>query len=105
MKFRGYKCSSCLCFFHFCGRGAVPLGVRQCDIPSGLLRGGSSHLSNAGLQCGCFNWKQGSNSKAYLTNQDTDSVPNLRFTLVAPVDLTFFFHLDAPTHTVGALSN
>lgn len=49
-----------------CGRDAVPLGLQCCHFPSGLLRSCSSRLSDAGLQFGCFNCKQGRNSVAYL---------------------------------------
>lgn len=53
-------------FLCLCGRSAVPLGLQWCNVPSGLLRSHSSRLSDAGLQFGSFNCKQGSNSMVYL---------------------------------------
>lgn len=54
------------CFMFLCCRTAVPLGLRWCDVPSGLLRSCSSRLSDAGLQFGSFNCEQGRDSVASL---------------------------------------
>lgn len=49
-----------------CGRAAVPLGLQWWNVPSGLLCSHSSRLSDADLQLGSFNCKQGIKSMAYL---------------------------------------
>lgn len=47
-------------------RDVVPLGLRWCDVPSGLLCSCRSRLSDAVHKFGSFNSKQGSNYVAYV---------------------------------------
>lgn len=63
---------SCILYdpvFCFCGRNAVPLGLQWFNIPPGLPCSCGSRFSDAVFQFGSFNYKQGSNSVAYLVRQ------------------------------------